>query len=104
MCSTARMASRFSVIETGRPAARSSCTKPCNTSSITPDPTPDGTSSWLRVMASWSLAALKATPLDPAGGRRRVDEFLARLRDVGLVLEQHMEGVADHLGVDRAVT
>jgi hypothetical protein len=36
MCSSARIASRFSVIDTGRPAARSSWTNPCNTSSMDP--------------------------------------------------------------------
>ena len=41
--------------------------------------------------------------LAPQRRRRGVDELLARLRDVGLVLEQHVERVADHLRVDRAV-
>src|SRR3954468_15198946 len=108
MCSTPRIASRFSVIDTGSPAARSSCTKPWSTSSITPEPTPDGTSSWFRVIASDSFAALKATESPRSHRRtpdrgRRVDKLLARLGDVGLVLEEHVERGADHLRVDRAV-
>src|SRR5260370_30339556 len=70
MCSTARMASRFSVIDTGRPALRSSWTKPWRTSSI------------------------------GSGGVAGGHELLAGLGDVRLVLEEHVEGGADHLGGD----
>src|SRR5450756_2948200 len=70
MCSTARMASRFSVMETGRPALRSSWTKPWRTSSI------------------------------GSGGVAGGHQLLAGLGDVGLVLEEHVERVADDLGGD----
>src|ERR1017187_3762261 len=68
-CSRARIASRFSVIDTGSPAARSSWTKPLRTSSI---------------------------GSGVAGG----DELLAGLLDVGLVLQEHVEGVTDDVGGD----
>src|SRR5260370_33743626 len=70
MCSTARIASRFSVIDTGRPALRSSWTNPWRTSSI----------------GSGAVA----------GGH----QLLAGLGDVRLVLEENVEGVADDLGGD----
>src|SRR5688500_11669003 len=91
-CSTARMASRFSVIETGSPAARSSCTKPWSTSSITAWPA--------RARRSWS-APLRL-PGRPAKALLRLfrHELLAGLRDVALVLEQHVQGLADDVGRD----
>src|SRR5258705_160395 len=87
-CSTARMASRFSVIDTGSPAARSSCTKPWSTSSI------------VRSVSSIS-SAQPCLPPEPAERRAAVDaELLARLGEIRLVLEQHVQRVAERLGLD----
>src|SRR6516162_9750732 len=119
MCSSARIASRFSVIETGRPAVRSSWTKPCNTSSmcgsagsVAVDP-----ATWLIAYSSfapspgrtmipgrrhapfpfgrWAVASRLADD-----GRLVDAELLARLADVALVLQQHVQRVAEHLGRD----
>src|ERR671919_316559 len=84
MCSTARMASRFSVIDTGSPAARSSCTNPWRTSSIDP-------SGWIGAGAPPAIAiagAMRSRPLMLSGPRRLGDELLARLHEVGLGREE----------------
>src|SRR5262245_16857444 len=87
MCSTPRMASRFSVIDTGSPAARSSCTNPWSTSSMLCGPA--GAASVV-IAGACSLRQRRAA----------VDQLLARLGDVGLVLQQHVQGLADDLGRD----
>ena len=79
------MASRFSVIDTGSPAARSSWTKPWRTSSI---------------VAGASHGVGYASPLRAGRALGRVDQLLAGLGDVGLVLQQHVQRLADHLGRD----
>src|SRR5437763_332294 len=78
MCSSARMASRFSVIDTGNPAARSSWTKPDSRSSMRPGA---GTST---VVTS---------------GLRDLELLVGPL-DVALVLEEDVDGAADHVGCD----
>ena len=86
MYSSARIASRFSVIDTGRPAVRSSCTNPWRTSSSESATPPTGRTPRIAVVRP--------------SRRVRHLELLARLGDVGLVLEQHVQRLADHLGVD----
>src|SRR5258705_5228507 len=74
MCCTASMASRFSVSDTGRPALRNSVTKPAKRSSMV---------------------------VKHGVGRLLVDAELFRsLGDVGLVLEQDVEGLLGLLGFD----
>src|SRR5680860_1623085 len=90
------MASRFSVIDTGRPAARSSCTKPCRTSSIVAS-TGIATISPPALIASRSLAQCTTGASRPG---LVGDELLAGLDDVGLVLEEHVQRLADCLGID----
>src|SRR5262245_29372741 len=108
MCSSARIASRFSVIDTGRPAVRSSWTKPCSTSSMC------GSEGSVAVEPpAWLIAY---SSLAPSPGRitvghhgsdsladdgRLIDaELLARLADVALVLQQHVQRVAEYLRRD----
>src|ERR1041385_8533469 len=82
-CSSARMASRFSVIDTGRPAARSSWTKPDRTSRS-------------RSGAGTSIvegASLTASDLGDL-------QLLVGPLDVALVLEQDVQGPTDHIGRD----
>ena len=88
-CSTARIASRFSVIDTGSPAVRSSWTNPWRTSSS------EQRSRGAGVAPETGMAVLRPQ-------RRGVGhlQLLAGLGDVGLVLEQHVQRLADHLGVD----
>src|SRR5438067_2142620 len=69
-CCTASMASRFSVSETGSPAVRSSWMKPSKTSST-----------------------------KSASGCRR-GQLLGRLGDVGLVLQEDVQGLGGLLAVD----
>src|SRR5205085_2028691 len=80
--SSARMASRFSVIETGSPAARSSWTKPEIRLSTRPGA---GTSS--------AVASLTVSRLGDL-------ELLVGALDVALVLEQDVERAAHHVGRD----
>src|SRR5262245_42193094 len=104
MCSTARMASRFSVIDTGSPAARSSWMKPCSTSSIDSRSPDGGASTGPNLdMASFSLAGFTWCTASRRARRQRpaLDlERLAGLGDVRLVLEQHVQRLADDLGID----
>src|SRR4051812_36520348 len=90
MCSTARIASRFSVMETGSPAARSSCTKPWRTSSIRAWKSPDAWSTPLRLPGRPAKALLRLLG----------DQLLASLGDVALVLQEHVQRLADHLRRD----
>src|SRR6266508_6182360 len=107
-CSTARMASRFSVIDTGSPAARSSWMNPCSTSSMESRSPAGGASVGPNLdMASFSFAGFTWCTASRSGWRsaRRqrpaLDlELLAGLGDVGLVLEEHVQRLADQLGVD----
>ena len=103
MCSTARIASRFSVIDTGSPAARSSCTKPWRTSSSVPARRRTGPRAALRVIGV-VRASRSAGHRQPRPRRRVSTQLLARLGDVGLVLEQHVQRLADHLGSIVVVT
>ena len=80
--STARIASRFSVIETGRPAARSSCTKPCSTSSTCSPGATARTRHFSTTVRAVDASSLRA---------------LAMSR---LVLQQHVQRLAEHLGRD----
>src|SRR5579859_2482353 len=102
MCCTASIASRFSVRLTGSPAERSSWMNPARTSSIPP-------ARW--APAAPTLMAPRAsgrTPLHPGRHRRlaarslghRAGELLARLGDVGLVLQQDVQRLFGLLGVD----
>src|SRR5581483_11186665 len=81
MYSSARMASRFSVIDTGNPAARSSLTKPASRSRN-------------RSGAGTSTVALGSLTGSDLGDL----ELLVGPLDVALVLEQHVERAADHVG------
>src|SRR2546423_4571148 len=78
--SRARMASRFSVIETGNPAARSSWTNPDRRSSM-------------RRGAGTSMVVGSLT-----GSRLGDLQLLVGPLDVALVLEEHVERPADHVG------
>src|SRR5262245_18771251 len=103
MCSTARIASRFSVIDTGSPAARSSWMKPCSTSSMDSRSPVGASAGPNRDMASFSFVGFKWCTASWRACRQRptVDlELLAGLGDVRLVLEQHVERLADDLRVD----
>src|SRR6266487_6546355 len=103
-CSTARMASRFSVIETGSPAARSSWMNPWSTSSIDSRSPTGGASTGPNLdMASFSLSGFRWCTASLRARRQRpaVDlELLAGLGDVRLVLEEHVQRLADDLRVD----
>src|SRR5215471_10272541 len=103
-CSTARMASRFSVIDTGSPAARRSWMKPCSTSSIDSRSPAGGASAGPNLdMASFSFAGFRWCTASRRARRQRpaLDlELLAGLGDVRLVLEQHVQRLADDLGID----
>src|SRR5439155_19756548 len=107
-CSTARIASRFSVIDTGSPAARSSWMNPWSTSSIdSRSPTGGASVDPNLDMASFSLAGFRWCTASRSGRRRArrqgpaVDlQLLAGLGDVRLVLEEHVERLADQLGID----
>src|SRR4051812_40510975 len=89
-CSSARIASRFSVIETGSPAVRSSCTNPWRKSSNV---------GWSPSIDGVGVGTLRIRSSDRAGAIGNL-QLLARLHDVGLVLEQHVQRLADHLGGD----
>src|SRR6266496_698838 len=103
-CSTARIASRFSVIDTGSPAARSSWMNPWSTSSIDSRSPTGGASMGPNLdMASFSLSGFRWCTASRRARRQRpaVDlELLAGLGDVRLVLEEHVERLADQLGID----
>src|SRR5262245_64527091 len=63
------------------------------------------TSSSTRVMMAARRKRAGSTTALLAGARRRVDpELLARLGDVGLVLEQHVQRLAEHFGRDLVPT
>ena len=80
------MASRFSVIDTGSPAVRSSWTNPWRTSSSVSD------------APSRAHGRSRRGQVTTAGVGHL--QLLAGLGDVGLVLEQHVQRLADDLGVD----
>src|SRR5258708_12060923 len=84
--SSARMASRFSVMETGSPAARSSWTKPDSRSSIRPGA---GTS-----MVVGSLTGIPSSR-SPLGDLH----LLLGPPHVPPVLDQHVERPAAHVGL-----
>src|SRR5258706_3703721 len=83
--SSARMASRSSVMETGSPAARSSWTKPDSRSSIRPG-------------AGTSMVVGSLTGIPSSRSRLGDLQLLLGPLDVALVLEEHVERAADHVG------
>src|SRR5207244_12427128 len=105
-CSTARMASRFSVIDTGSPAARSSWMNPWSTSSIDSRSLTGGASVDPNLdMASFSLAGFRWCTASRSSWRRArrqgpaVDlQLLAGLGAVRLVLEEHVQRLDESIG------
>src|SRR3954469_2446213 len=101
MCSRARMASRFSVIDTGSPAARSSWTKPDSRSSIRPG-AGTSTSRTSAISRPAPIGTLRPGMASALGSRLRLGDlqFLVGPLDVALVLEEQVERAADHVGGD----